>query len=178
MGNLTSDCDGWEESVGVLTDYMAIPALYAAAFIQGLWQGLCQIPGYIRAKINSCRARVRRIRRSQAGGNTAREARLEAIRPSAGEKSSRGDCGCGEYVMQESGGETEWVCTECGSRKHAELPSETSDENLRDLCRRLVAKVGYGTGPNGERWCDVNRTVIDDPETANLLAEIEKIVTD
>jgi len=132
-------------------DYLAIPALYAAAFAEGLWQGLRQIPGYVRAKINSCQARVRRVQRKRATGETSREARLEAILPSAGEKSSRGGCDCGEYVMQESGGETKWVCTECGSRKSADLPSENSGGDLRDLCRRLVEKVGYGTGPDGER---------------------------
>jgi hypothetical protein len=50
--------------------------------------------------------------------------------------------------------------------------------NLISNCRKLIEKVGYGTGASGERWCSVGNVVIEDEDLANLLADVEAAVRD
>lgn len=62
-------------------DYIALAFFYTAALIEGIWQGLRQIPGYVRARARSYRRRVERKQKERVDGKTPRERRLDAIRP-------------------------------------------------------------------------------------------------
>jgi hypothetical protein len=41
-----------------LTDYLGFAVLATIGFFKGVWTGLAQIPGYVRAEISSARSRV------------------------------------------------------------------------------------------------------------------------
>lgn len=64
-----------------LTDYLGFAILATVGFFKGIWTGLAQIPGYVRAEINTARHRVNDVAKSRETGKTSRERRVDAIKP-------------------------------------------------------------------------------------------------
>lgn len=62
-------------------DYIAYLIAYVAGFVKGLWTGLSQIPGYVRASVRSEFRPIERKQKERVDGKTPRERYLDATRP-------------------------------------------------------------------------------------------------
>ena len=68
------------------TDRLGFAVLATIGFFKGIWTGLAQIPGYVRAEVRSARSRVDDIAKTRETGKSARQRRIDAIKPNQPEK--------------------------------------------------------------------------------------------